>query len=207
VLGRCVATTLLAVALLAGTASGTARTEVVSFSPFAGDGALRAGLKIVPRSGTCWTTPAAPVALRAYRCMAGNIIHDPCFEPPGGVDPVAPSVACVRAPWERAVIRLRLKSKPDFEGSSNPHPTLPWAMRLAAGQRCTFGQGASGVDRAGRRLNYVCAMPGGGRELWLFGSVRRAAAAWRIRAGRPTTSFAGSYALPERWVTIRTAWQ
>jgi hypothetical protein len=208
VLGRVVGTTLGAVAVLLATAWGAAGTQVVSFSPFAADGALRAGVKIAPRSGKCWTTASAPVVQRAYRCMAGNLIHDPCFEPPGGVDAAAPAVVCVAAPWERTVIRLHLQSKPDFETSGNPHPTLPWAMRLAGGRRCTFQQGASGLDRAGRRLNYNCAMPGGGRELWLFGSVRRSrAAAWRIRAGQPATGFGGSYALAEHWVTVRTAWR
>src|SRR5436309_781869 len=168
-----------------GSAARAATTRLITYWPFAQDGSVRPGLKIVRRHGQCWTTPEATVAHRAFRCMAGNYIHDPCFEPPGGLDPNDPSVVCADDPWAHTVIRLHLDHDTEVRAASNADPRLPWAMRLANGQRCLLQQGASMVDGAGRRLNYVCASPSSRRQLWLFGHVDRAHGTWRIRAGEP----------------------
>lgn len=200
---RTFATTICLVLAIA--ASASARTRVVTYSPFAADGSVRPGLNIAPRQGTCWTTPEAPVAGLAYRCMGGNFIYDPCFRPPGGLDPRAPSVVCASSPWARTVIRLHLRSRPHFKATSSPNRRLPWAMTLASGDRCVFVEGASAVDRAGRRFNYACTR-GRRATWWLFGVVDRSRPVWRIRGGRPTSP-AGPYRRTERWLDVRTAWR
>jgi hypothetical protein len=43
-----------------------------------------------------------------------------------------------------------------MNGSSSARQGVVWAVRLANGLKCTFLQGASNVDDAGRRLNYAC---------------------------------------------------
>ena len=192
-----------------GSAARAATTRLITYWPFAQDGSVRPGLKIVRRHGQCWTTPEATVAHRAFRCMAGNYIHDPCFEPPGGLDPNDPSVVCADDPWAHTVIRLHLDHDTEVRAASNADPRVPWAMRLANGQRCLLQQGASMVDGAGRRLNYVCASPSSRRQLWLFGHVDRAHGTWRIRAGEPRSDgdVGSRYAAREGFVAILTAWR
>src|SRR4051794_12742921 len=98
----------LALTLLTATPAQASR-RVTTWSPFAPDGSIRSGLHIAVRSGgDCWITAQAPVASPAQRCAAANLIRDPCFEPPDGVDPDDPTVVCAGSPWDRTVVRLHL---------------------------------------------------------------------------------------------------
>ena len=125
----------------------------------------------------------------AYRCADGNFLRDPCFADPTRDD----AVPCVRDPFSRGVVRLRVSG--DLDRSGSAPSSLVWAVRLANGQRCTFfAGGATSADAAGRRANYRCS----GRFLW--GNPIRRGRTWRIRLSHSFTPG------PERVAAIRTAY-
>jgi hypothetical protein len=182
---------LLAWLLMSATgASAQAKTTVVHWSPFAGDGSLRSGLIATPKyGGDCWT--GSFVLHRGYRCTAGHFIYDPCFADPMHDD----AVLCVGDPFRSHVIRLRVSGA--LNDGYSARPGVAWALRLANGLRCTFfAGGATDADRAGRRLNYGCEHS----HVALWGNPVRAASTWQIRL---TSTFARA---PERLVAIRTAY-
>jgi hypothetical protein len=171
-----------------------ARTRVVYWSPFSDTGmALRAGLIATPKyGGDCWT--GSSVVHGAYRCASGNDIYDPCFADAVYED----AVVCAREPFSTHVIRLRTDR---MNGSYSAREGTVWAIRLASGLKCSFLQGASNADDAGRRLNYAC---NGSRSV-LWGNPIRRGSTWHIRltrAANPYTERPG----PERLVAIRTAY-
>ena len=84
-------------------------------------------------SGYCWTASIASSRADAYRCMVGNIIHDPCFM----LD--AKSVACPIDPAENTGIRIAL-TKPLPQ--ANPgNARNAWMMELAGQVKCNIGTG------------------------------------------------------------------
>lgn len=159
------------VAVLASAAPSPAATTLERWSPFTDSGALRSNLRVTPAfGGECWT--GSFVVHDAFRCMARNFIYDPCW--PDLADP--DRVVCVRSPWDRNVIRMRVSGDMSDEYSAKPGSV--WALRLESGARCTWAFGAT-TAVAGRRLNYSCT--GGG---YLFGSPDRRRNTWRIRFAR-----------------------
>jgi hypothetical protein len=102
-------------------------------------------------SGHCWTASIAAPATGAYRCFAANQILDPCFAPQG--TSVPHQVACVTAPWSRAVV-LHLTAALPKAGSTG-YAVRAWALRLDNGVRCVASTGTvpavQGVD-----LGYHC---------------------------------------------------
>src|SRR3954447_18741870 len=136
---------LLATLLVFGamSAPAAAATHVVRWSPFVGDG-LRPELVATPRfGGDCFTGSFA--VHNAYRCIDGNFLRDPGFADPTRDD----AVLCVRDPFSRGVVRLRVSGHLDSSGSA-PR-TLVWGVLLASGQRCTFfAGGATSADASGR---------------------------------------------------------
>jgi len=179
----------VAVALIVAASADAARTRVIHYTPYRADGAVRSGLRIVPDSGSCWTT--SEIIGHAYRCFTGNFIRDPCFEN----EFESNNVLCVGSPWNHAAVRIHLtKSLPnvDFYVSS-----IPWAIQLFNGHRCVFLQGAAGVAH-GYRTNYAC-----GRSTnspVLYGSPRRGRI-WRIREAR------GYQGAGMHLVSIKTVWR
>jgi hypothetical protein len=150
-----------------------APTEVRVVVPFT-PGGLVASLTVAARaSGSCWTASLASASRPdAWRCMAGNSIHDPCFVGPAGADQVA---ACLQSPWSSRVTLLTL-SGPLPGNAARPGNLLdgsPWALELASGERCTMLTGATwGV--AGLRVNYGC--PG---DVSVVGDLDRSGPTWR----------------------------
>lgn len=160
-------------------------TEVRVIVPF-GPGGLSSSLTVIARAtGSCWT-PSVASGNRpdAWRCMAGNRIHDPCFV---GFTGAAQVAACFGSPWSSDVVLLTLSDP--LPGDVNRPPGLltgpPWAVELASGERCTMLTGATwGV--AGMRVNYGC--PG---DASIVGEIDRSAPAWRafvLRAGAAVMS-------------------
>jgi hypothetical protein len=83
----------------------------------------------------------------AYRCFAGDVVHDPCFTSPRGV-------VCPELPWARRATLLQLAVDP-APGDGPIAAGLPWGIELADGQRCAFLGGATDlVDDL--RANYGC---------------------------------------------------
>ena len=190
------ATALIAVLGLAFAAAPCqARTRVVHWSPFSDTRvALRPGLIATPKyGGDCWT--GSFVVHGAHRCMAGNYIYDPCFADPTYED----TVVCARDPFSMHVIRLRTDR---VSGSHSARRGAVWAIRLASGLKCSFLQGASNVDNAGRRLNYACY----GSRAVLWGNPIRQGPTWHIRLTRAAADPFSQRPGPERLVAIRTAY-
>ena len=145
-----------------------------TITPFQ-QGSLGIGFAVTSRgSGECRFTSSVAVPARpdAWRCTIGNAIHDPCFQNVLG-DPH--QLACPAAPWDANVTLLTLTSplptetRKDFELKN----TLPWALELTNGRRCTLFTGAT-APIAGMRINYGC--PGG---FIVVGEIDRSQPVWR----------------------------
>jgi hypothetical protein len=103
-----------------------AATRVVVYSPRG----FRATATV---DGYCWTGSLAAPRAGAYRCMAGNAVHDPCFVGVGQDE-----VACPQGDPDRqegTVLRLTRALPP--AGTARPSPSRPWAFTLQGGERCS----------------------------------------------------------------------
>lgn len=170
-----------------------ASTEVRIFTPLAGTklaAGLTAGASV---TGECFAASLASQGRPdAWRCSAGNLILDPCFEsqPPGGA-----LLACASAPWSPQV-RLLKRSKPVPQDQANQgelSSAHPWALELADGAHCTYLTGATAA-LAGMRLNYGC--PG---SIDVYGDVDRTRPLWRVFERRANAPVA-------RQVDVLVAW-
>ncbi len=167
----------------------TSGTQRLIYSPFAPDGSLASGLIAVSRTGDCWI--GSEKAIGAYRCTAGDQIHDPCYATPAETD----SVVCAPAPWIKTVVRIRLTDSLPEPATSRGVPRV-WALQLVSGnRRCSWLSGGTRLVR-GMRLNYAC---GGNRVL--FGSPRTTTPFWKIRLSH------GVRGRSMRFVAIKRAWR
>ena len=146
------------------------------FAPFIG-GRLNTSLHVAQtRRGFCWTGSLADSGRTdAWRCLVGNLIHDPCFS---DVTKPAPSfVVCAPTPWSRKVVKITLTRKLPLgqrNPAGDPLRRAPWALMLRSGKKCLALTGATGTI-AGRGVAYGCV--GGG---YLLGTPRRARHMWTI---------------------------
>jgi hypothetical protein len=154
--------------IVSAAVAADASTRVVLYTPYGIDGRLRLGFTASASvQGSCWTSSLASSRPDAWRCMAGNFIHDPCFS-----GSAKTQVACPSDPFEKVVLIIDLgKALPPHSGSSGQSP---WAVRLANGVICSFITGATGVV-AGMRLNYGCTDKG-----WILGEVDRSSQPWSV---------------------------
>lgn len=131
--------------------AGTNGTAMRTFVPFGPDGAPTAGVA-AHRSGKCFTTSIMVSTRDAYRCLAGNMLLDPCF----ALTHNARTLYCYSAPWSKAT-RLHLtKSLARTVGATKPlRVSLPWAIRLSGGVRCIESGGTTDVVRH-IPLSYQC---------------------------------------------------
>lgn len=145
--------TLGSLALFAATASaGSAppvnsailATRVITFHPAAPEGP--------ERRGHCWTDSVAVDRPDAWRCMAGNAIHDPCFTNPELKD----AVICDADPArdKRGVILKLTKPLPAPTSNRRPDP-LPWLLKLADGSICEVSTGTIALV-GGQEVPYGC---------------------------------------------------
>lgn len=102
-------------------------------------------------SGSCFTSSLAATRSDAYRCMAGNVIYDPCFTIPGNAN----AVLCVRDPLDSTTNVLMNLTKPLPAPEPVPSQTHPWFLQMADGTICNFFTGATGGVN-GERINYGC---------------------------------------------------
>lgn len=153
--GRWVAS-LAGALVVAGAGAGAAtillRTEHTGHLPvFTAQGTLSPQFRVGGRGvGYCWTASLATAAGDAYRCMAGNAIHDPCFASPRN----RTVVACFIDPWHRVTL-LALNRPLPRHGPDTAGAILPWAIVTMDGRRCTFLTGATAA-MGGQRVNYGC---------------------------------------------------
>jgi hypothetical protein len=164
------------------------------YSPFRASG--RPAVHVIKTVlGFCWEGSAAVPHRRAWRCMSGNFIYDPCFSfwnSSGTV--LCPS----RGPWVASAIKIRLTRKlPVRYGNKRKASTsgLPWALVTVTGWKCRLDTGATSVI-GGQRLNYFCTRT----QLGLWGAPDRTSEPWTIYAASPQAQ-----TLTDR-VGIRAAW-
>jgi hypothetical protein len=174
--------------------SPPARTQIKLLTPFGPNG-LSIGMAVTEKvNGACFAPSAAsPTRPDAWRCNAGNAIHDPCYQSILGDNK---QLACpVGGPWPANVILLTLAqplpTEPHKEESRDS--ALPWALELANGQRCTFFTGAT-APVAGMRINYGC--PGG---FQVVGDIDRSQPMWRV-------FFQGEKSIALEQVDVAVAW-
>jgi hypothetical protein len=161
-------------------------TTTVAFSAYTPAGALAVKVQDVVR-GQCWTASIAAPAADAYRCFQGNKILDPCFAPKHRSSPV--QLACVDAPWDRAVMLQVTGRLP----APAPHSAArPWAIELANGVRCIASTGTVPAV-GGVNLGFHCADGGDAALSGVQGSML---AARYAAAGATTLTTTG----------VRTIW-
>jgi len=119
-------------------------TATETFWPFVG---LRPALwlKVIARAtGSCWTGSIATTSARAWRCMSGNEIYDPCFAAAPGPGNV---LVCDPDPVSKSAVLLRLTKRLP----TNPYGRTPgsaWFVVLANGARCSPITGTNPVVRS-----------------------------------------------------------
>jgi len=171
---------MLVVMMLGGTVGAGAqpqqapeRTDIRLFVPFQA-GRLVSGLTVAARiSGKCFAPSLASQGRAdAWRCSAGNLILDPCYE---SIPSAQPLLACPTSPWQPQVRLLAATGIPhDQANPGTLTAQLPWALELADGSRCQFLTGAT-TAVAGMRLNYGCA-----NGVSVVGTVDRSQPLWRV---------------------------
>ena len=145
-------------------------------------------------SGHCFTGSLAINRTDAWRCIVGNVIHDPCFSStldPGGV--LCPDRQVTSG------IDIRLTKRLPRALADSGKPSLrnqPWDIELMNGRHFVFSSGATNVVH-GVRLNYFC---GASCNYGLWGFPRRSTQPWTILVGPFTAK-----ALHERRA-IRHVW-
>jgi hypothetical protein len=151
------------------------RTEHTNRLPvFTPQGRLSPRFQVGARGhGYCWEASLASTAHNAYRCIEGNLIHDPCF----ASSPHAPSVVCFLDPWHRVTV-LRLTRRLPKPAAPAQGPPLPWAIVTADGRRCVFMTGATALV-ADERVNYGCI-----NGSYLIGRPNARRSLWTIRSDR-----------------------
>lgn len=200
---KIVAATAIAAFLMHGTFSLAndpvcpTATQIKLITPFQ-SGHLGIGFAVTARGdGECFARSAA-VSGRpdAWRCSIGNAIHDPCLQNFLG-DPKV--LACPDTPWSANVSLLTLTKPLPTDAPMNDSAktslkdTMPWALEMANGQRCTLFTGAT-APIAGMRINYGC--PGG---FIAVGEIDRSGPVWRI-------FFQGEKSISLELADIAVAW-
>lgn len=196
---RLVVCLLLSVALNSGMRAQEAppplnRTRIKMLTPF-GPAGLSVGMAVTERvNGRCFARSAASATRPdAWRCSAGNAIMDPCYQRIMGDEK---QLACpVGGPWPANVVLLTLTEglPNDAYKETRRDATLPWALELVNGQRCSLFTGAT-APVAGMRINYGC--PGG---FLVVGDIDRSQPLWRV-------FFQGEKSIALEQVDVAVAW-
>jgi hypothetical protein len=170
-------------------------TTISTFSAYSADGSLAVTVADVA-AGSCFTGSAAAPAPGAYRCFAGNNILDPCFAPPVTRKPL--QIACVAAPWSRAVVLTVSGRLPAADTTTGV--VRPWAFQLATGVRCVASTGTVPAVH-GVNLGYHCT---DGGDAALRTSAPSAA---KSAATTVTADYGNVKTQTLRPVTVTTIWR
>lgn len=147
-------------------------TAVKTFTPFGANGKPTVRIKAT-RTGYCWSGSIALATPNTYRCMAHNLIFDPCFAPSHH----SGSVVCVEAPWATGT-KLKLNRPLPTTHSAGKKNTA-WAVELANGEKCVAITGmVQFVDDTPMR--YGCGAKGG-----QAGDLRHDGDRWSVAYAAP----------------------
>ena len=130
--------------------------------------------------GSCFAASIAADRNDAWRCMSGNLIHDPCFSSTKAKG----IVLCPAAAWKRSGIKIKLTA-PLPKPPNKPKPSTagrPWAIKTTSGLRCAALAGMAPVS--GKHFgSYLCT---DGEFLW--DTPNRKTQPWTIRIGKTKPS-------------------
>lgn len=153
--------------------SGDGVTLIQLFEPFDAQGLLGASVRARETSGDCESGSFADSGRpEAWRCFAGNEIHDPCFESPDRA-----VVACFDSPDQTSdvvVITPNAPLPPAAANGGSPEDAPPWQIQLTDGRSCFYMGGAT-FAIGDLRANFSC--DGGGV---VFGEPDRSTPQWTI---------------------------
>jgi hypothetical protein len=144
-----------------GTARGTttttsdatpAETEVEFFEPWDGSKLVRSVRVVADVSGSCFSGSLPVDDPHAWRCLAGDVIYDPCFAPPTESHPT--ELAC-GSPWSGLTMLRLTDPLPGGAANKATAPSAGWLLQLANGARCQLSQGAAGTTD-GVPVAYLC---------------------------------------------------
>jgi len=132
-------------------------TQTEQYQPWATRTMLAPGIRVIRSlsGGDCWTESIPDYENQnAWRCMAGNIIFDPCFAPPGASN--VTQVACAETPTS-GVYLMNLTS-PLSQGSvpRTSGGKYAWYIVLSNGRSCSRVDGAGPPSVDGLTLEYAC---------------------------------------------------
>jgi hypothetical protein len=134
-----------------------AGTKLEHYQPWTASDTLAHGIAVdgTVSGGNCWTQSIRDSDNEyAWRCMAGNLIYDPCFAPPGASN--IEQVACPSSPTS-GVSLMNLSPALTQSGSPrNSGGTYAWYLYLSNGQACFRFSGAGPPAVDGVTLDFVC---------------------------------------------------
>jgi hypothetical protein len=179
---------LIAAAALAASAAATTRTHAVLFRAFTSSGTPALPVTSTVH-GSCFAASIAADRNDAWRCMQGNLIHDPCFSSAN-----APGIVlCSDAPWTGKLFEIKLTAALPKPGNT-PKPSTsgrPWAITTFSGLKCVAVTGTT-LTSGHHFGSYFCR---GGLLLW--DKPNRKHHPWTISTGRTK---------PTGTAQIKTAW-
>lgn len=150
-------------------------TQQVLVQPFGATGHISTPYTVVGRGvASCWTNSNVSGRADAWRCMAHNLIYDPCFQAPNHHFRVACPVGTL-SPYQVKVFRTS-QSLP-FQQASTPTPA--WAFQVVNGPYCIRASGAI-YDWHGHGQTYVCNR----KNLSGWDFPRKTSEPWTILMGR-----------------------
>jgi hypothetical protein len=130
-IGKRFAATMLATAFATTAPANASTTKIVPYAA--------ASMTVTQRAkGSCWTTSIASTRSDAFRCMAGNSIHDPCFVRSSS------AVVCPENLVKNSGLSLTLTAA--LPAPASPQGAQPWAMVLAGGKACNRATGTVDPD-------------------------------------------------------------
>jgi hypothetical protein len=158
---------------------GREPTEVHSFEPVGSEGLLPQYKTTAPTTGDCGGRSASsPERQDAWRCFTRESILDPCFST---ALVVVQTLYCFSSPWDSKAVAVQAKvpyGEPGVEPS--PGTSIPWAVELVNGTRCTSQGGGTTSEGAGGAWWYMCDDGGS-----LLAKVVRRGQWWYVTYGRP----------------------
>jgi hypothetical protein len=152
-------------------ATQSSGTQVITYNPWASGGTLASGITAAAtKSGYCFGASSASSASNAFRCIADNIIYDPCFTD-GSSDAGECAYPSTDNPDSVTVVKLT-SALP--AGPATVASQIPWLLVLANGLRCLPVTGTGGPALDGKPQDYAC---GSGS---VYGMPDENSAAWTV---------------------------
>jgi hypothetical protein len=143
------------------------------------------------QAGSCVGGSIASDRVDAWRCMAGNLIMDPCFSSPSGSQVACPSFQNIDSV---TVINL---SQALPRNLANPgSSSVPWQFQLVIGPQCRPSTGATATPVNGMQVSGRCS-----NDVDWFGHINQSVEPWAV----VVQSAPGAHSVGRQ--TISKAWE